>query len=531
VSAILAGLVKEDVGADWCVSVGNGAALSVAEATTYAVERPTTEIVCIYMEGVPRGEQARTFIGALDSARAQGKSVVILKAGTSEQGKKIVLSHTASIAGSDDLFSVMCLEHGAIRVSTLDEMIRVCTIVLLGIRQDRRRSVAVLGNSGGVAALSSDLAESTGTSLAQFSEDTANRLEQIADEGSFVGNPLDIISAVPVRGDDSANGIPFQDSNVGFVVMPWSVQFPEDWPELQRHRDTFEELAYLARRHDVPTLISSIGPLNSTRWLQEYRRRNPHIPVVEGLGTTFASLSKLYPSASASMSHDDVGSYGARDEVMSELGSREILSLAGVPLVPAAFGADPEAAATAAQSLTPPFAVKIAANVSHKSAIGGVILGVVDASAVAVAARRIRQAAERHGLAGHQIQGFVVEEMIFGRELLVGLSTDANLGKYLVIGLGGTATELARRTTTRLLPLGDEDDVSAMLAYVGVAEHEQARGFVRKIVDEFCSGSLACYSTVEVNPAIVGEGFCLAADAMVVLDQVEGSRVPSSRNL
>lgn len=510
-SVIVAALRAENLGADFCVSTGNGAVFGVPEALDVALDRSTTQVVGVYMEGIAP-DRLDDFGTVLAKARRLGKQVVVLKSGVSERGARAVLSHTASIAGTDAVFSEFLRENGAVRADSIDELCRIATLSLLGVKKGRPGTVSVLGASGGAAALSSDLADKTGTALTRFAPGTVERIRELAGPGSFIDNPLDVIGALRAYGDDSVNGAVFADPNTGLVLLPWSVQFPADTPEESIHTTNWDDLADLSLRHEMPLVIASAAPAPISDWVASYRERHPHVAVVQSLALTFAALSKLLPAAAGSTSA--AARPAAEKSVLSEADSRAVLDGAGVPTVRGLVGVDGPTAGAAAADLTPPFAVKLVASISHKSRIGGVTLGVSDPADVPAVVDRMRERVLAAGLAAETIEGWLVEEMVFGTELLVGLNTDPVFGKYVVVGLGGTATELANRSMTRRLPLGDE--AAALLAHVGVRDHPRAEALLTAACAAFEHGSLADCRTVEINPLIVNADGCWAADAVVV---------------
>jgi acyl-CoA synthetase (NDP forming) len=517
-SSTLSGFVEEGLGADWCASIGNGAVVGVAEALRLAAERPTTRVIAAYMEGLPGPEAVPAFQSALTEARDQGKTVVILKSGTSDRGRRAVLSHTASIAGTDAAFTSLLDSLGAIRVSSMDDLIRTATVARLGAKPGRARQVAIVGSSGGVAALSSDLATSRGVDLAVFSEETITVLKQASGPGSFIENPFDIVGKPSADGigKDAVYEAVFADPNVGFVLAPFSVNFPDDVPERETHRVTFQMLARLAAKYQVPTLITSIPVTEWSPWVREFQSANKGVPVVRGLAQCFAALAHLFPGAGSRGQAPAGPAHPGSSSALSEEDSRSLLRDAGIPVVAGRAAPTADGAAAAARELRPPYAVKVLASVGHKMALGGVRLGCTSEADVSAAAEGIREAVLRNGLAAEQLEGFLVEEMVFGQEILVGLNTDALFGKYLVVGLGGVNAELADVATTRLLPVTSAD-VTSMLARIGLASNQPAHDFITAIATSFTDGALAVHETVEVNPAIVTRTECLAADAVVYL--------------
>jgi len=151
---------------------------------------------------------------------------------------------------------------------------------------------------------------------------------------------------------------------------------------------------------------------------------------------------------------------------------------------------------------------------SHKTEVGGVLLGLGSAAAVAegaeTLARRIH-AADAHA----EITGYLVQEMVQGVEMIVGCREDPLYGPAILVGTGGIMVELMRDATMRLLPV-DEDDVAEMLGELkGRALLHGFRGAAASDVDALIkavAGLGRIYldhrhilSDLEVNPLIVRE--------------------------
>ncbi|MBK1783495.1 acetate--CoA ligase family protein [Prauserella cavernicola] len=508
-SAFLAAATEENLGVDFCASTGNGAVLGVPQALEQALRRDTTRVVCVYLEGVS-GTQLPAFTRAFTYARQTGKRIVILKSGVSERGQRAVLSHTASIAGTDSVFSELLREHDVLRADGVDELMRLATLCLLGVKKGRERAVSVLGGSGGAAALCSDLAERYGVNLTVFAESTVRRIRELAGPGSFIDNPLDVIGVKRREGEDSINGTVFKDPNTGLVLLPWSVQFPSETAHESIHTWNWNDLARLSAENEMPLVITSMAPVPGTEFVRGYRERHPHVGVLNNLRLTFSALAKLFP-ALATQNGD--ARAGTEQRVLSEAASRDLVEAAGVPVVRGVSAPGDELAGAAAE-LRAPFAVKVIAPISHKSRFGGVALGVTQTAELPATAKQLEANLVAAGLSPEDIEGYLVEEMVFGRELLVGLNTDPVLGRYVVVGLGGTATELANRSLTRRLPLRP-GDAEHLLAEVGVSGHAGAVEALTAVCEAFTGAALGEYETVEINPLIVTPTECWAADAVV----------------
>jgi succinyl-CoA synthetase beta subunit len=176
-------------------------------------------------------------------------------------------------------------------------------------------------------------------------------------------------------------------------------------------------------------------------------------------------------------------------------------------------------AAVAASGIGFPVAVKIVSpQASHKTEVGGVTLGLRDATGVRAAAETMSARLTRHD-AGARIDGFLVQEMVSGVEMILGVREDPQFGPFMLVGLGGIMVEVMRDVAIRLLPV-DEQTAREMLASLrGAALLGEFRGRPACDVDAVVQAMTglsrlfldhrAFLSDFEINPLIVlakGEG-------------------------
>jgi acetyltransferase len=117
-----------------------------------------------------------------------------------------------------------------------------------------------------------------------------------------------------------------------------------------------------------------------------------------------------------------------------------------------AFAPTQDDAAREAAAIGFPVALKIVSpQILHKTEVGGVALGLKSEADVKLAAERMLVSARRaHPDA--TIEGFLVQEMASGVEVLVGVREDAQFGPMLVLGSGGVLVELMADVNVQLLP-------------------------------------------------------------------------------
>ena len=169
------------------ISYGNALDLNEADLMEYLADDPETAIIGGYIEGVRDGLR---FVKALHYA-AQRKPVVLLKGGRTEAGTSMVSSHTASLAGTRDVWEAMCRQTGAINVYSLEELLDMLAAFHF-MPPARGYNVIVGGGAGGRSVLSADECEEEGLNLVRIPEDV--RQDLIQRDGFFgpwVNNPVD----------------------------------------------------------------------------------------------------------------------------------------------------------------------------------------------------------------------------------------------------------------------------------------------------------------------------------------------------
>jgi acetyltransferase len=200
---------------------------------------------------------------------------------------------------------------------------------------------------------------------------------------------------------------------------------------------------------------------------------------------------------------------------------------------------DVRAAERSATRIGFPVVVKLhSRTVTHKTDVDGVRLNLRDRKAVRAAFEEIREAVTRRAGAEH-FEGVTVQPMInyAGYELILGSSTDPQLGPVLLFGLGGQLVEVLRDRALGLPPLNTTlarrmmERTRIHRALQGVRGRE-AVDLVRleEILVRF--GRLVvehpAIAEIDVNPLLASPEQLIALDARVVLHppDVPDDRLP-----
>jgi len=169
------------------ISYGNASDIDAVELLDYLASDNETGIIASYIEGVKDG---RKFAESLALA-AKRKPVIIIKGGRSRAGAKLALSHTASLAGSIDVWRTVLKQYGAIMVGNFQELIdQVVAFTFLPPITGRR--VIIAGGGGGKSMVSADVWEEEGFELPEFSSEFRRKLKEKTPRlWDWIRNPMD----------------------------------------------------------------------------------------------------------------------------------------------------------------------------------------------------------------------------------------------------------------------------------------------------------------------------------------------------
>jgi acetate---CoA ligase (ADP-forming) subunit beta len=205
--------------------------------------------------------------------------------------------------------------------------------------------------------------------------------------------------------------------------------------------------------------------------------------------------------------------------------AKKLFKQAGLDVPQFLWTQSPDEAMAFAEKVGYPIVAKVVSPmIVHKSDAGGVIAGIRDEAGLLLAIERLR------ALKGYE--GVLVEESLSGIELIVGAKIDFQFGPVVLVGMGGTSTEIYKDTALRMAPLTDRDVVSMILSLKGRPLLEGFRGS-EPINMEALIGLLVRFSmlvadmedlieSIDLNPVFCSAKRCVIADARIMLKK-EGS--------
>ena len=149
--------------------------------------------------------------------------------------------------------------------------------------------------------------------------------------------------------------------------------------------------------------------------------------------------------------------------LLSEVESKQLLEEAGIPVVTTRLATSREEAVRIAEEIGLPAVLKvISPDITHKSDVGGVKIGLETADQVSSAYDSI-MSSSRAAAPTASIEGVSVQSMAEpGVEVIVGATRDPQFGHVVMFGLGGVLVEMLRDVSMRLVPV-EQRDARAMI--------------------------------------------------------------------
>jgi acyl-CoA synthetase (NDP forming) len=172
-----------------------------------------TKVICLYMEGIKNGREFITEARKI----VKKKPILALKGGVTQESAQRAMSHTASIAGSDQMFDAAFKKAGIIRVENIEELIDAAS-ALSKQPPMRGDNVVILSNVGGPAILAADAVVSNNLNLAVLSEKTKKQIENLY-PGVDATNPIDIIADAKAERYSKVLQLVLADKNVNGVLI------------------------------------------------------------------------------------------------------------------------------------------------------------------------------------------------------------------------------------------------------------------------------------------------------------------------
>jgi acetate---CoA ligase (ADP-forming) len=452
----------------YIISVRNQAALGIEDYIAHFADETEVRAIGVFLEGL---RDVPAFHEAALHAAESGIPIVVVKSGLSKAGARLALSHTSSIAGTDEMYDALFARTGVIRVRSIPEMQEQLKLLAMWGAKPGRRLV-VFSTSGGDSGMAADFADAADLVLPEPDAAAAAAVKAVLPDYGAVSNPLDFTAVM--WGQQEPLTRVFTTLMAGAVdkavlVLDGPRQAPLAGTAVEK---TADALIAACDATGLPAASASVMPETV---LPEYRTKMiaAGIAPLQGVHDAFRVIAAaaryaewrgrlLAGQRPLPLLH--ARSLPSRPvTVLDEHVAKSMLARCGLR-VPQGQVASLNEVPVAAWALGFPLVVKaLHPGIGHKTEVGGVELNIADVDAAETAARRIRDSVAARN-SEIVVEQFLVERMIGHAvaELIVGIKRDPQFGLCLLMGAGSILTELLRFSVLLLLPV-QRREVAAVL--------------------------------------------------------------------
>lgn len=516
-SAVIKGLQFNSV---W--SIGNGKQIGIEDVLQYMDENFNPDIdskvKLLYIENISNPDK---LLFHASSLIRKGCRIAAIKAGSSESGSRAASSHTGAIASSDSAVEALFRKAGIVRCFSREELTTVGCIFTLP--ELKGKNFAIVTHAGGPGVMLTDALSKGGLNVPKIEGPEADELKSKLFPGSAVANPIDILAT----GTAEQLGIAidycehqFKDIDAIAVIYgtPGLTQLYEAYEVLHQkmleckkpifpilpslHTAGPEVAEFLQKGHvnfsDEVTLATALS--------QIMRTPKPAPPEVQLYGIDIPKLNKIIFSIE-------------NNGYVSPQIVRDILSCAGIPLVPEMVSTSKDELIAFANEVGYPVVAKVVGPV-HKSDVGGVTLNIRTAEHLALEFDRMMGIKDAIGV--------MVQKMLKGTELFIGAKYEERFGHVVLCGLGGIFVEVLKDVSSGLAPLSYAEAYSMIHSLRGYKILKGTRGQQGINEQKYAEiivrlSTLLRFATeikeIDINPLLADENNVVAVDARILIEK------------
>ena len=516
-SAVIKGLQFNSV---W--SIGNGKQIGIEDVLQYMDENfnPDTDskVKLLYIENISNPDK---LLYHASSLIRKGCRIAAIKAGASESGSRAASSHTGAIASSDSAVEALFRKAGIVRCFSREELTTVGCIFTLP--ELKGKNFAIVTHAGGPGVMLTDALSKGGLNVPKIEGAEADELKSKLFPGSAVANPIDILATgtpeqLGIAIDYCENKFDDIDAIAVIYGTPGLTQLYEAYEVLHQkmleckkpifpilpslHTAGPEVAEFLQKGHvnfsDEVTLATALS--------QIMRTPKPAPQEVQLYGIDIPRLNKIIFSIE-------------KDGYVPPQTVRDILSCAGIPLVPEMVSTSKEALMAFANEVGYPVVAKVVGPV-HKSDVGGVALNIRTEKHLALEFDRM--------MGIQDASGVMVQKMLKGTELFIGAKYEERFGHVVLCGLGGIFVEVLKDVSSGLAPLTYGEAYSMIHSLRGYKIIKGTRGQQGINEQKYAEiivrlSTLLRFATeikeIDINPLLADGNNVVAVDARILIEK------------
>ena len=523
-SAVIKGLQFNSV---W--SIGNGKQIGIEDVLQYMDDHfdPETDskVKLLYIENISNPDKLLYHAGNLIR---KGCRIAAIKSGASESGSRAASSHTGAIASSDSAVEALFRKAGIVRCFSREELttagcIFMVTSHLSPLTSHFPENFAIVTHAGGPGVMLTDALSKGGLNVPKIEGPLADELKIKLFPGSAVANPIDFLATgtaeqLGIVIDYCENKFDNIDAIAVIYGTPGLTQLYEAY-------DVLDKKIKECKKPIFPVLPSlhTAGPE-----VAEFLKKG-HVNFSDEvtLATALSQIMHTPPPSSTEVQlygvdiqrlHKAINSVNENGYVQPDV-VRELLSSAGIPLVPEMVSKSKEELTAFAERVGFPVVAKVVGPI-HKSDVGGVTLNIRTPEHLALEFDRMMKIKDATGV--------MVQKMLKGTELFIGAKYEERFGHVVLCGLGGIFVEVLKDVSSGLAPLSYDEAYSMIHSLRGYKILKGTRG-QKGINEQKFAEIIVKLSTIlrlateikemDINPLLADENDVVAVDARIRIEK------------
>ena len=517
----------------YVITTGNEACLESLDIVEYLIDSDEADIFLMFMEDVKTPSKL-SYVA--EKALSAGKPIIVTKIGHSDAGIRAAASHTASLAGSYQIYKSIFERYGIIEGSDIEEIVDIAAgFVYFGDRPPSGKRVGIFTASGGGGGWMADSCASNGLEVPILDNTTRANIDQYLPSYGTSQNPVDGTAGVINQiGYARISEMIAEASNVDTVVTIASTRVSH---KLVSEK---EQLSEVSRTTKKPIMFWSytLPHQESAQVLAE--TGFPLFTDLRNCTKTIATMHDYTVYREKFLEKRNVLSNDRQypekllnliknaPENIVEYKAMSILLEAGIKTQKSILVQSEDEAIQAAKTIGKAVALKVQSqDIPHKSQAGGVVLNIASHNDVGQQFKSM-QSAISQDFPKAIIDGFLIQEMSEpGLEIILGINNREGFGPILMVGFGGINVEKTRDVAFAPVPLGEDDCSHLLKKLKGSVLLDADKYDVPALIDLMTSLSNFAESTddhigeIDLNPVLVhskGQGITVI-DALMFKHQ------------
>ncbi|HDJ89967.1 MAG TPA: CoA-binding protein, partial [Thermoprotei archaeon] len=209
----------EGIGIRYFISYGNRIDVDEADMLEYLGEDEYTRAIMMYVEGIENG---RKFMRIAKKVSIK-KPIIALKAGRTKAGARAAVSHTAALAGRDEIYEAAFKQCGVIRAYSMKDFF-IMAKALVYQPPAKGNRVAIITDGGGAGVMTTDACEINGLEVKKIVGRSRKKLKSLIDNGilpkfAVIDNPIDLTGSASTEMYAETFKIMLADKNIDSIII------------------------------------------------------------------------------------------------------------------------------------------------------------------------------------------------------------------------------------------------------------------------------------------------------------------------